>query len=49
VWCNEVNDFDLFSFFFLKNFRLVDNVVKRVRNRTAQFRCVFSSTDGYGV
>jgi hypothetical protein len=23
--------------------------LKRVRNRTAQFRCVFGSTDGYGV
>jgi len=24
------------------------NVVKRVCNRIAQFRCVFGSTDGYG-
>jgi hypothetical protein len=23
--------------------------LKRVRNRTARFRCVFGSTDGYGV
>jgi hypothetical protein len=25
------------------------HVVKRVRNRTARFRCVFGSTDAYGV
>jgi hypothetical protein len=25
------------------------NVVKRVRNRSARFRCVFGSTDGYEV
>jgi hypothetical protein len=28
---------------------LLHNVVKRVHNRTARFRCLFSSTDGYGV
>jgi hypothetical protein len=28
---------------------LLHNFVKRVRNRTARFRCVFGSTDGYGV
>jgi hypothetical protein len=28
---------------------LLHNVVKRVRNRTARFRCVFGSKDGYGV
>jgi hypothetical protein len=26
---------------------LFHNVVKRVRNRTARFRCVFGSRDGY--
>jgi hypothetical protein len=36
------------------NFRLIwipllHNVVKRVRNRTARFRSVFCSADGYGV
>jgi hypothetical protein len=28
---------------------LLHSVVKRVRNRTARFHCVFSSTDGYGI
>jgi hypothetical protein len=28
---------------------LLHNVVKRVRNRTARFRCVFGSTDCCGV
>jgi len=25
------------------------NAVKRIRNKTARFRCVFGSTDGYRV
>jgi hypothetical protein len=36
------------SIFRLMWISLVHNVVKRVHNRTARFRCVFGSTDGYG-
>jgi hypothetical protein len=35
--------------FRLKWISLFHNVVKRLPNRTARFRCVFGSTDGYGV
>jgi hypothetical protein len=36
-------------FFRLVWVSLLHNVVKRVRNRTALFRCVFGSTGGCGV
>jgi hypothetical protein len=35
----------IFKFMWIS---LLDNVMKRVRNRTARFRCVFGNTDGYG-
>jgi hypothetical protein len=34
------------STFILIWISLLHNVVKRVRNRTSRFRCVFSTTDG---
>jgi hypothetical protein len=37
------------SIFRLIWISLLHNVVKRLRNRIARFRCVFSSTDGYVV
>jgi hypothetical protein len=37
------------SIFILTWIPLLQTVVKRVRNRTARFRCVFGATDGYGV
>jgi hypothetical protein len=33
---------------FLNTCGFLHNVMKRVRNRTARFRCVFGSTDDYG-
>jgi len=37
------------SIFRLMWISLLHNFVKRVRNRTARFRCVFCITDGYEV
>jgi hypothetical protein len=37
------------SIFRLIWISLLHNVVKRFRNRTARFRCVFGSTGGYGA
>jgi hypothetical protein len=37
------------SIFRLIWISLLHNVAKRVRNRTARFRFVFGSRDGYGV
>jgi hypothetical protein len=37
------------SIFKLIQILLLHNVVKRVRNRPARFRCVFGSTDVYGI
>jgi hypothetical protein len=37
-----VDFLDLYGFRF-------STTLKRVRNRSAPFRCVFGSTDGYGV
>jgi len=39
----------LSSIFRFPRIPRLHNVVKRVRNRTKRFRCVFSSTDGYGI
>jgi len=35
--------------FWLVWISLLHSVVKGVLNRTAQFRCFFGSTDGYGI
>jgi hypothetical protein len=37
------------SIFRLMWISLLHNVVKRVRNRTERFSCLFGSTDGYGI